>query len=392
MDRTRLARRRRDSAAGQRVLRRVLPALRRSEVRARSARAHCPGHSRGPQEREDRFRTADLPLLFCSPTMELGVDIAQLNVVNLRNVPPTPANYAQRSGRAGRGGQPALVYTYCAGRSPHDQYYFRQPEADGGGLGRRPADRPAQQRSGSLACPRDLDGGGQAGSRQDAHDRARHPARRTAGSSCRSKTSIKRELREPVAPGRGARASRTSSSPAFATTWPGARWFHDNWAREALDQIELSFDERLRALAQSLSVRGPAARAAPQDHRRPRAAGRRAQPFEAPAGAGREPDPLADGGRRASTRAISTRIGTSPRKVSCPATTSRACRFRPMCRAEAPTRAATSSCHARASWRFRSSVRARWSITRARATASLRSTWTSVPTTSRTRTRSRPRR
>ncbi len=34
--------------------------------------------------------------------MELGVDIAQLNVVNMRNVPPTPANYAQRSGRAGR--------------------------------------------------------------------------------------------------------------------------------------------------------------------------------------------------------------------------------------------------------------------------------------------------
>ncbi|MDX9980541.1 MAG: DEAD/DEAH box helicase, partial [Lentisphaeria bacterium] len=79
------------------------------------------------EEREDRFRTAELPLLFCSPTMELGVDIAQLNVVNLRNVPPTPANYAQRSGRAGRGGQPALVYTYCAGRSPHDQYYFKQP-------------------------------------------------------------------------------------------------------------------------------------------------------------------------------------------------------------------------------------------------------------------------
>jgi ATP-dependent helicase YprA (DUF1998 family)/very-short-patch-repair endonuclease len=80
------------------------------------------------QERESRFRTADLPLLFCSPTMELGVDISQLNVVNLRNVPPTPANYAQRSGRAGRGGQPALVYTYCSGFSPHDQYYFKQPE------------------------------------------------------------------------------------------------------------------------------------------------------------------------------------------------------------------------------------------------------------------------
>ena len=80
------------------------------------------------QEREEDFRNADLPILFCSPTMELGVDIAQLNVVNMRNVPPTPANYAQRSGRAGRSGQPAFVYTYCSGFSPHDQYYFKNPE------------------------------------------------------------------------------------------------------------------------------------------------------------------------------------------------------------------------------------------------------------------------
>ncbi len=77
--------------------------------------------------REDRFRAGDLPLLFCSPTMELGVDIAQLNVVNLRNVPPTPANYAQRSGRAGRSGQPALVFSYCSKASQHDQYFFRRP-------------------------------------------------------------------------------------------------------------------------------------------------------------------------------------------------------------------------------------------------------------------------
>lgn len=79
------------------------------------------------EEREQQFRSGQLPILYCSPTMELGVDIAELNVVNLRNVPPTPANYAQRSGRAGRSGQPALVFTYCAGGSPHDQYFFKRP-------------------------------------------------------------------------------------------------------------------------------------------------------------------------------------------------------------------------------------------------------------------------
>jgi len=79
-------------------------------------------------DRENRFREARLPILYCSPTMELGIDIKELNVVNMRNIPPTPANYAQRSGRAGRSGQPALVFSYCTAGSPHDQYFFKWPE------------------------------------------------------------------------------------------------------------------------------------------------------------------------------------------------------------------------------------------------------------------------
>jgi len=95
-------------------------------LEAREHTAQVPADVRA--ERERRFRAGELPLLFCSPTMELGVDIAWLNAVNLRNVPPTPANYAQRSGRAGRSGQPALVFTYCSSWNSHDQYFFRRPD------------------------------------------------------------------------------------------------------------------------------------------------------------------------------------------------------------------------------------------------------------------------
>jgi len=79
-------------------------------------------------KREDLFRGGELAALFCTPTMELGIDIADLNAVHMRNLPPTPANYAQRSGRAGRAGQAALVMAYCSSGSGHDQYYFQRRE------------------------------------------------------------------------------------------------------------------------------------------------------------------------------------------------------------------------------------------------------------------------
>ena len=75
-------------------------------------------------QREEDFRKGSLPAMFCSPTMELGVDIRDLHAVHLRNVPPNPANYAQRAGRAGRNGRAALVMAFAQHGNAHDQYFF----------------------------------------------------------------------------------------------------------------------------------------------------------------------------------------------------------------------------------------------------------------------------
>lgn len=201
------------------------------------------------EEREERFRTAELPLLFCSPTMELGVDIAQLNLVNLRNVPPTPANYAQRSGRAGRGGQPALVYTYCAGRSPHDQYYFRQPN---------------QMVGGAVAPPR-IDLRNRDLVRSHVHAIWMEVAKPNLGKTLTTVLDIRqddgkihlsiKELlhRELVNPAHRATALAKANLlvESIRDHLSTATWFHESWTKEVLDQMELAFDstcDRWRAL------------------------------------------------------------------------------------------------------------------------------------------------
>lgn len=81
---------------------------------------------------EVRFRDkGDVNVIVCTPTMELGIDIGSLSAVYMRNVPPSPSNYAQRAGRAGRKSQSSMISTFCGvgmKRGPHDQYFYRYPK------------------------------------------------------------------------------------------------------------------------------------------------------------------------------------------------------------------------------------------------------------------------
>ena len=193
------------------------------------------------QERERRFREGKLPLLFCSPTMELGVDIKQLNLVNLRNVPPTPANYAQRSGRGGRSGQPALVFTYCAGRSPHDQYFYREP---------------ARMVTGTVTPPR-VDLRNRDLIRAHIHAIWMETAKPDLGKTLTTvldlnpddgrlplpvTPALREELRDPYR----REEARHRAAPLLAeirSELARTTWFHDEWVEDVLAQIELNFDK-----------------------------------------------------------------------------------------------------------------------------------------------------
>ncbi|EHB48617.1 DEAD/DEAH box helicase domain protein [Mycolicibacterium rhodesiae JS60] len=187
------------------------------------------------QRREDDFGAARLPVLYCSPTMELGVDIRSLNVVGMRNVPPTPANYAQRSGRAGRSGQPAIALTYCATGNAHDAYYFR---------------RSQDMVAGSVAPPR-LELGNQDLIRAHAHSIWLVKCDLDLRASMVDLLDIDQPdqpLRPEVAARIGTQASRSAGIAAITAVLTAtsevtsAPWWTDTWVADTVDRAAARFD------------------------------------------------------------------------------------------------------------------------------------------------------
>src|SRR5574344_1594487 len=54
---------------------------------------------------QEKFKAGQINVFNCSTTMEMGVDIGDISLIAMTNVPPHEYNYTQRAGRAGRQGQ-----------------------------------------------------------------------------------------------------------------------------------------------------------------------------------------------------------------------------------------------------------------------------------------------
>lgn len=98
-----------------------------SMMRPREHSAQVPQAARTIAEQHFKGAGDAVNCLVCTPTLELGVDIGQLDSVLMRNVPPMPANYFQRAGRAGRRHRMAVNLTYARPAS-HDRAFFESPE------------------------------------------------------------------------------------------------------------------------------------------------------------------------------------------------------------------------------------------------------------------------
>ena len=83
------------------------------------------------EDKESDFRgrpnVDSLNALVATSTLEMGIDIGDLNVTINTDVPPQPANFLQRVGRAGRKSGSALIVNLAEGSKAHDLFYYEEP-------------------------------------------------------------------------------------------------------------------------------------------------------------------------------------------------------------------------------------------------------------------------
>lgn len=75
---------------------------------------------------EEDFKAGEVNLLSCTTTMEMGVDLGDLEAVLCKNVPPSISNYQQRAGRAGRRAQVAPIVLTTARSGRFDRVVFEE--------------------------------------------------------------------------------------------------------------------------------------------------------------------------------------------------------------------------------------------------------------------------
>lgn len=78
------------------------------------------------REFKDHPTAQSCNVLAATSTLEMGIDIGDLNIVANTGIPPKPSNFLQRVGRAGRKEGAALVLNY-AKQAKHDMFYFAEP-------------------------------------------------------------------------------------------------------------------------------------------------------------------------------------------------------------------------------------------------------------------------
>jgi DEAD/DEAH box helicase domain-containing protein len=66
-------------------------------------------------------------VLVATSTLEMGIDIGDLDNTTNISIPPLPSNFLQRIGRAGRKSGTAMILNVALNK-PHDAFYFESPE------------------------------------------------------------------------------------------------------------------------------------------------------------------------------------------------------------------------------------------------------------------------